>query len=119
MSYLARRFLGPLALIAVSFAGLLLLLRSVLPSAIPREVITGADAAGTNAQAAVTSAHAATRQGTSTLGSGLTWLTDAVFLGLHLAAYTALSLLVLAVPVAVMRLRARRRRAETGRMLVR
>ena len=110
MSYLGRRFLGPLALIAVSFAGLLLLLRSALPRAVPYTAITGANAA-------ITSARAATRQGTSTLGSGLTSLTDAVVLGLHLAAYTACALLLLAVPVAVIRLRARRRRAEPGRML--
>jgi hypothetical protein len=117
MSYLGRRFLGPLALIAVSFGGLLLLLRSTLPHAVPHAAITGANAAGTSAQAAVTSARDATRQGTSTLGSGLTWLTDAVFLGLHLAVYTACALLVSAVPVAVIRLRARRQRAEPGRML--
>ena len=103
MSYLTRRFLGPLALIAVSFAGLLLLLRSALPGTVPHTALTGA--------------HVAARQRSSRLGSLLTWLTDGVVLGLHVAAYTACALLLLAVPVAVMRLRARRRRAEPGRML--
>ena len=110
MSYLGRRFLGPLALIAVSFAGLLLLLRSALPSAVPHTAITGANAAST-------SAHPATRQGASTLGSGLAWLTDGVLLGLHVVAYSARVLLLLAVPLAVIRLHARRQRAEPGRML--
>jgi hypothetical protein len=114
MSYFARRFFGPLALIAVSFTGLLLLVKSVLPRAIPHAAITGAHTAVTSAHAAVTSAQDATRQGTSTLGSGLAWITDALLLGLHIAAYTACSLLLLAVPVAVMRLRARRQRAQPG-----
>ena len=110
MSYFARRFLGPLALIAVSFAGLLLLLRSALPRAVPHVAVT-------STHAAVTSAHAATKQGASTLGSGLAWLTDGLLVMLQVAAYAALSLLLLAVPVAVMRLRARRQRAEPDRML--
>jgi hypothetical protein len=103
MSYFARRFLGPLTLIAVSFAGLLLVLRSAVPDAFRH--------------AAATSGHAASRQGAAPLRSALTWLTDAVVLGLHVVAYTACSLLVLAGPVAVMRLRARRQRAQTGRVL--
>ncbi len=110
MSYLARRFLGPLALIAASFAGLLLLLRSALPAAVPHAAVTGA-------HVATTSADAATRQGASTLGSGLSWLTDGLLVMLQVAAYAALSLLLLAVPVAIMRLRARRQRAEPGGML--
>jgi hypothetical protein len=103
MHYFARRFLGPLTLIAVSFAGLLLLLRSVLPGAVPHTAITGA--------------HTAAPQGASTLGALLTSLTDVVVLGLHLAAYTACVLLLLAVPVAVMRLRARWGRAEIRRLV--
>jgi len=102
MSYFGRRFLGPLTLIAVSFAGLLLVLRSAAPAAFRH--------------AAATTARAANRRNASTLGSELTWLTDAVVLGLHIAAYTACTLLVLAGPVAIMRLRARRQRAQTGRM---
>ena len=103
MSYFGRRFLGPLALIAASFTGLLLLLRSALPGTVPHAAITGA--------------HAAARQGSSTLGSLLTSLTDVVVLCLHLAAYTACSSLLLVVPVTVVRLRARRRRARMGRVL--
>jgi hypothetical protein len=110
MSYLGRRFLGPLALIAVSFAGLLLLLKSALPHTVPHM-------AATSAHAVATSAHAATRQGASPLGSPLTWLTDGVLLGLHVVAYSACALLMFAVPVAVIRVRARRRSAEPGRML--
>ena len=103
MSYFARRFLGPLALIAVSLAGLLLVLGSAAP--------------GVFRDAVATTAHTASRQGGTTPGSALTWLTDAVVLGLHVAAYTVRALLVLAGPVAVRRLRARRHRALTGRML--
>jgi hypothetical protein len=103
MPYFGRRFLGPLTLIAVSFAGLLLLLRSVLPGTFPHTAITGA--------------HAAARQGSSTLGSLLTSLTDVVVLCLHIATYTVCALLLLAVPVAVVRLRARRRRARMGHVL--
>lgn len=117
MSYLGRRFLGPLALIAVSFAGLLLLVRSALPHAVPHAAIAGANAASTSAHTATAGAQAATRQGTSTLGSGLSWLTNWLLVGLHVAIYTVCSLMVLAVPVAVMRLRARRQRSEPGRML--
>jgi TraM recognition site of TraD and TraG len=103
MHYFARRYLAPLTLIAVSFAGLLLVLKSAVPDAFRH--------------AAVTSAHAAHRQTGAPLGSALTWLTNVAVLGLHLAAYTACTLLVLASPVAVMRLRARRQRAEMGRVL--
>jgi hypothetical protein len=102
MSYLARRFLGPLTLIAVSFAGLLLVLKSALPDA-ARHV-------------AATSAHPAGRQSDAPLASVLTRLTDAAVLGLHVVAYTTCAVLALAGTVAVTRLRARRQRAERGRM---
>ncbi len=47
----------------------------------------------------------------------LRWLTDAVFLSVHVAAYSAGLLLVLALPFLFARLRARRQRAEPGRVL--
>ena len=100
MSYLRRRFLGPLLLIAVSFAGLLLWLGRYAP--------------GVLRHAATTSTRAARAQGATTVSSPLQWLTDAVDLGLRLAAYTAGLLLLLALPVLIARLRARRRRAQPG-----
>lgn len=103
MSYFARRFLGPLALIAVSLVGFLLVLRSAVPGVFRNAVVTGADMT--------------TRHRGATSGSALTSLTDGAALGLHIAVYTACALLVLAIPVAVTRLRARRQRAQTGRML--
>jgi len=103
MSYFQRRFLGPLLLIAVSFAGLLLWLRYLAP--------------GVVRHAAVTSTHATRGQGGTTASSVLQWLTDTVIFGLHLAAYTAGLLLASALLVAVSRLRARRQRAEPGQVL--
>lgn len=103
MHYFARRFLGPLALIAVSFAGLLLWLRTVAP--------------GVVRHAAGSAAHAAKRQAGTTGSSALTSLTDTVILGLHILAFTACGLLALGGLVGVMRLRARRQRAATGRVL--
>jgi hypothetical protein len=103
MSYFQRRFLGPLLLIAVSFAGLLLWLRYAAPRVLRHT--------------AAASTPTARGHGGTTGASVLKWLTDAVILGLHVAAYTAGLLLALAVAVAVARLRARRQRAEPGRAL--
>jgi hypothetical protein len=98
MSHFQRRFLGPLALLAVSLAGLLLWLRYFAPG-----VLRHASVAGT---------HSARGRGATTFSSALERLTDAVILAVHLAAYAAGLLLVLGVAVALVRLRARRQRAE-------
>jgi len=103
MSYLGRRFLGPLTLIAVSFAGLLLWLRTFAPGAVRHAV------AGT--------AHAAMRQRAATGPSVIRSLTDAVILGLHVVSFTACALLAVGALVGFVRLRARRQRAQTGRVL--
>jgi hypothetical protein len=103
MSYLRRRFLGPLTLIAVSSIGLLLVFKLTVPDVFRH--------------AATTSAHAQTHRRVSTPGSVLTWLTNVAVLALHVVAYTVCSLLVLAVPVAVVRLRARWGRAEVRRLV--
>ena len=103
MSHFRRRFLGPLLLIAVSLAGLLLWISHYAP--------------GVLRHAATTSTRTARGQGATTVSSPLEWLTDTVNLSLHLAAYTAGLLLVLALPVLIARLRARRQRAEPGRVL--
>jgi hypothetical protein len=103
MSYFQRRFLGPLLLIAVSLAGFLLWLRYLAP--------------GVLRHAAATSTHSAREHAGTTVASPLKWLTDAVVFGLHVAAYTASLLLLLALPVLIARLRARRQRAEPGRVL--
>jgi hypothetical protein len=79
MSYLGRRILGPLALIAVSFAGLLLSLGS--------------------------KAHGPFRHAA-----------DDVVLVLHLVVYSVCGLLLLAMPIAIIRLRARRQRAAPGQV---
>ena len=104
MSYFQRRFLGPLLLIAVGFVALLLQIHHYAP--------------GLLRHAATTTTHTARARGTAaTAPSPLAWITDAVILVLHLAAYTAGVLLVLAVPVLIARLRSRRRRAEPGGVL--
>jgi len=103
MSHLRRRFLGPLLVITVSLAGLLLWLRYAAP--------------GVLRHAAATSTRNARGRASTTVASVLRWLTDAVILGLHLAAYTVGALLVLAAAVAVFRLRARRRRAGRDQVL--
>jgi hypothetical protein len=103
MSYLRRRFLGPLLLIAVSFAGLLLWLAHYAP--------------GVLRHAATTSTRTARVHGATTVSSPLTWLTDTVNLGVHLTAYTAGLLLLLALPALIARFRARRQRAEQGGVL--
>ncbi len=103
MSYFQRRFLGPLLLIAVSLGGLVLWLTYSAP--------------GVLRHAATTGTRTARGQGDTTVSSALRWLMDTVILGLHVAAYTAGLLLVLALPVLVARLRARRQRAEPGRVL--
>src|ERR1700682_1032344 len=103
MSYFQRRFLGPLLLIAVSLAGLLLWLRYLAP--------------GVVSHAAATSTHSAREHVGTTVASPLKWLTDAVVSALHVVAYTAGLLLVLALSVLIARLRARRQRAEPGRVL--
>lgn len=103
MHYLARRYLGPLALIAVSFAGLLIWLRTLAPSVV-RQAVTG-------------TAGAAKRQGGAAGPSVLTSLTDTAILGLHIAALIACALVAAGVVVGFARLRARRQRAEAGRVL--
>jgi hypothetical protein len=103
MSYFQRRFLGPLLLIAVSLAGFVLWLRYLAP--------------GVLRHAAATSTHRAREHAGTTVASPLKWLTDAVVFGLHVVAYTAGLLLLLALPVLIARLRARRQRAEPGRVL--
>jgi len=103
MSYFGRRFLGPLTLIAVSFAGLLVWLRTFAP--------------GVVRHAAGGTAHEAERQGASTGPSVIASLTDAVILGLQIIAFTACALLAAGALVGFVRLRARRQRAETGRVL--
>src|ERR1700682_1362867 len=103
MSYFQRRFLGPLLLIAAGFVALLLQIHHYAPSLLRH--------------AASTSTHPAPPRGAATGPSPLAWITNAVSLGLHLAAYTAGLLLLLALPVLIARLRARRPRAEPGRVL--
>src|ERR1039457_682584 len=103
MSYFRRLFLGPLLLIAVSLAGLLLWLAHYAP--------------GVLRHPAATSTHSAREHAGTTVASPLNWLTDTVILGLHVVAYTAGLLLLLALPVLIARLRARRQRAEPGRVL--
>ena len=103
MHYFARRFLGPLTLMAVSFAGLLIWLRTLAPGVI-RHAVGG-------------TTHAAKKQGATTVSSVLTSLTDAVILGLHIAAVMACALLAVGALVGFTRLRARRHRAEAGSVL--
>src|SRR6202035_2801240 len=103
MSYFTRRYVGPLTLIAVSLAGLLLLLRSTAPSLF--------------GHAAAASAHFAKSHSGATPASVLTWLADIVTLGLRVAFYTFCALLAFAAAVAIVRLRARRQRAQTGEVL--
>ncbi len=103
MHYLARRYLGPLALMAVGFAGLLIWLRALVPGAIQH--------------AAESTVHAAKRHGGATAPSALASLTDTVILGLHIVALMACALVVVGVVVGFMRLRARRQRAETSRVV--
>src|SRR5271155_2453572 len=103
MSYFQRRFLGPLLVIAAGFVALLLQIHHYAPSLLRH--------------AASTRTHPAPPRGAPTAPSPLAWITDTVILGLHVAAYTAGLLLVLAAAVLVARLRARRRRAEPGRVL--
>jgi hypothetical protein len=103
MSYFQRRFLGPLLLIAAGFVALLLQIHHYAP--------------GLLRHATKTTTHAARARGAATDPSPLAWITNAVSLGLHLATYTAGLLLLLAVPVLIARLRARRRRAEPSGVL--
>jgi hypothetical protein len=103
MHYFARRFLGPLTLMAVSFAGLLIWLRTLAPGVVRHAVGD--------------TTHAAKKQGASTVSSVLTSLTDAVILGLHIAAVMACALLAVGALVGFTRLRARRQRAEAGSVL--
>src|ERR1039458_3499125 len=93
MSYFQRRFLGPLLLIAAGFVALLLQIHHYAPSLLRH--------------AASTSTHTAPPRGAATGPSPLAWITNAVSLCLHLAAYTAGLMLLLAVPVLIARLRAR------------
>jgi hypothetical protein len=103
MSYVQRRFIGPLLLIAVSLAGFVSWLRYFAP--------------GFVRHTATTSTHSAREHAGATVASPLKWLTDAVVFGLHLAAYSAGLLLLVALPVLLARLRARRQRAEPGQVL--
>src|SRR5579859_659233 len=103
MSYLRRRFLGPLLLFAVSLAGLLLWLRYSAPGILRHAVATSTPGARGHAGA--------------TVASALNRLSEAVIFGLHLALYTAGLLLLLALGIASVRLRARRQRAKPGSVL--
>ena len=103
MSYFQRRFLGPLLVIAVSLVALLLQIHHYAPSLLRHAASTGT--------------RTARASGAATGASPLSWLTDTVSLCLHLAAYTAGLLLLLALPVLIARLRARYRRSEPGRVL--
>src|SRR5271169_3882420 len=97
MSYFQRRFLGPLLLIAAGLVALLLQIHHYAPSLLRH--------------AASTSTDTARPPGAATGPSPLAWITDAISLCLHLAAYTAATLLLFALAVLIARLRARRRRA--------
>ena len=103
MSYFQRRFLGPLLMIAAGCVALLLQIHHYAP--------------GLLRHAATTTTHTAPPRGAATGPSPLAWITNAVSLCLHLATYTAGLMLLLAVPVLIARLRARRRRAEPGGVL--
>ncbi len=100
MTHLRRRYLGGLALIAVSLAGLMLWLRYLAPPFIRHAVSSQAHAGG---------AHRGARG-----GSPLHALTDAVVVALHLALYATLTIAALAAALGGARLRARRERAKTG-----
>ena len=101
MSYFQRRFLGPLLLIAVGLVALLLEIHHYAP--------------GLLRHATTTTTHTARARGTAaTAPSPLAWITDTVILGLHVAACTAGLLLLLALPVLIARLRARRRACRAG-----
>jgi hypothetical protein len=103
MAHFQRRFLGPLLLLAVSLAGLLLWLRYAAP--------------GVLRHAAATSTHGARAKAGTTVASVLRSLTDGAILAVHVAAYTAAMLLTIAVAVTIARVRARRRRAAPSEML--
>jgi hypothetical protein len=103
MTYLRRRFLGPLLLIAASGAGLLLWLRYATPRALRHAAGAGTDGVRGHASASVASL--------------LEQLADAVLVGLHVVAYAAGLSLALAVLLGLARLRARSRRAQPGNVL--
>jgi hypothetical protein len=87
-------------MIAAGLVGMLLWLRYAAPDVAGHAV--GADTRRLEAH------------GHATLASVLKRVTDALVLGLHVAAYSAGALVALAAVVVVMRLRARRRRAQLG-----
>jgi hypothetical protein len=96
MSYLWRRYLGPLALIAVGLAGFLLWLRYWSPAPL-RHAAAGSHTLHRSAGA---------------LASLIGLLTDLVVLVLQVLAFVTGTLVLLAAAVAVARLRARRARAQ-------
>jgi hypothetical protein len=98
MSYLSRRYLGPLAMIAAGLAGVLMWLRYASPEFVRHAV---------SARTRSLSAH-----GHSTTSSALKQVIDAVVLGLHVVAFVVGGLLLAAAAVVITRLRARRRRAQ-------
>jgi hypothetical protein len=96
MSRLRRRYLGPLALILASLAGLLLWLRYWAPDPLHH---------------AIARSHAVGGSG-ATLASLVRHLTDLVALALDVVAYGVGLLLLMALLLAVVRIRARARRAQ-------
>lgn len=96
-----RRFLGPFTLIVVSFAALLLLLRSAAPSLFR--------------PAGTTTAHfVQNQQDVTTPMSVINWLANAAVLGFHVVLYASCALLAVVLIVAIVRVRARLQRGRPG-----
>jgi hypothetical protein len=102
MAHLRRRYLGPLALIVASLAGLLLWLRYWAPSQLRH---------------AIARSHAVRSSG-APLASFVRHVTDLVVLALHVIAYGAGTLLLISLALGVPRARARARGAQLDRSLV-
>jgi hypothetical protein len=97
MSYVRKRYVGPLMLVVGGFAGLLLWLRSAAPPPVR---------------------HAAGWAGSSRSGASLIVQgADGVLFALRVLAYLVVALCVAGVALTASRLRARRQRASVGRVV--
>lgn len=104
MAYLTRRFLAPLALMALGLAGFALWLRIAAPPPL-RHLLT----AGSHTRT--------TKHGTTGTLGVLDQLVGVMLLGLRILEYAACVLVTATTAVGIMRLRARRDRARPGEAL--